>query len=170
MIKIKKSFLPSILTIVSCLSLALSYFFLQPRISNIVPFIREIRLSGFIKNTIKNNHISAQEFWKLREFYSPGTISISKPDLSFISDKIISKETLIDNKILFDSLFPKLDGWKIIFIKPNELITTKNNETLIFFIKSISEMSQANGFFDYKDKDKKLLENKNWYVVTKIQK
>jgi hypothetical protein len=31
-------------------------------------------------------------------------------------------------------------------------------------------MAQANGFFDYKDIDKKLLENKNWYVVTEIQK
>ncbi len=27
-------------------------------------------------------------------------------------------------------------------------------------------MVQANGFFDNVDKDKKLLENKNWYVVS----
>lgn len=50
------------------------------------------------------------------------------------------------------------------------MIVTKGNETRIYFIKSISEMKKANGFFDYKDKDAKMLENKNWYVVTKIQK
>lgn len=40
----------------------------------------------------------------------------------------------------------------------------------LFFIKPISEMSITNGFFDYKDKDKDLLEKKAWFVATKISK
>lgn len=52
----------------------------------------------------------------------------------------------------------------------NELIASSGKTTYIYFIKPISEMSKANGFFDYKDQDKKLLETKNWYVETKILK
>ena len=54
--------------------------------------------------------------------------------------------------------------------KTNELIATSGNDTIIYFIKPISEMAQANGFFDYKDKDKKFLTGKYWYVYTIISK
>ena len=146
------------------------YFLLQPRVSNTIPFIRKLQLTTFIKNTIKNNSISAQEFWQLREFYSPGVIQVDKPNLTFTSNKITSHETLIDKAITLQSLLPKSSNWHVLYQKTNELIATSGNETFIYFIKPISEMVKANGFFDYKDKDKKLLENKSWYVVTKIQK
>lgn len=135
-----------------------------------IPSIREYRLSTFIKNTIKNKGISAQEFWQLREFYSPGIIQLNKPNLTFISNKIISHEALVDKKITLQALLPKMNNWHIVYKKTNELIATSGNDTVIYFIKPISEMTQANGFFDYKDKDKKLLENKNWYVTSKISK
>lgn len=138
--------------------------------SNRLPIIREYRLNTFIKNTVKNNAISPQEFWQLREFYSPGAIHLNKPNLTFTSNKVVSHETLVDKKIALEHLLPKLNGWNILYRKTNELIATNGSDTLIYFIKPISEMAQANGFFDYKDKDEKLLINKNWYVITKIKK
>lgn len=134
------------------------------------PFIQKYRLSSFIKNTVKNKTISAQEFWQLREFYSPGVIQFNKRNLIFTSNKITSHESLIDKKITLDSLISPKKSWHILYKNTNELIATSGTDTLIYFIKPVSEMAQANGFFDYKDKDKKLLENKNWYVETKIIK
>jgi len=135
-----------------------------------VPFIRTLRLSSFIKNTIKNNSISVQEFWQLREFYSPGVIQLDKPNLTFTSNRVVSHETLIDKNLTLESLLPQSNNWHIMYKKTNELIATSGNDTIIYFIKPISEMAQANGFFDYKDKDKKFLTGKYWYVYTIISK
>lgn len=159
-----------ILSIVSLFIVFSLYFLLQPRLSNIFPFIREYRLTTFIKNTIKNNTISSQEFWQLREFYSLGIIQFNKPNLTFTSNKIESKETIINKNVILQTLLPSQDNWKILYRNKNELIATKGKETFVYFIKPISEMAQANGFFDYKDKDKKLLQDKNWYVATTIVK
>ena len=159
-----------ILLIVSLFVVVLLYFFLQPRISNNIPFIRNERLNTFINNSIKNNHISPEEFWQLREFYSPGYVTIARPHLTFSADKISSQETIIDSKIPLKSLLPTKQNWHILYENTNEMIASKDNKIYIYFIKPISEMSKANGFFDYKDKDKKLLENKNWYGETMIQK
>jgi len=106
----------------------------------------------------------------LREFYSPGVIQFNKPNLTFTSDRVVSHETLIDKNLLLESLLPQSYNWHIVYKKTNELIATSGEDSLIYFIKPISEMVQANGLFDYKDKDKRLLENKSWYVITKIHK
>lgn len=170
MVKIKKFFFSNIWLIVSCFSLLFGYFLLQPRVSNILPFIAELRLSTFIRNTIKNNYIPTQEFWQLREFYSSGIIQFNKPNLTFASDKVISHETLIGKNLTLESLLPKLNNWRIIYKNTNELIAASGKDTLIYFIKPISEMTRANAYFDNKDTDELLLKDKNWYVVTTIKK
>ena len=170
MTKTKKLPRLNIWIIVSCLSLLGAYFLLQPRFSNMIPFIRQSRLNTFIQNTIKNNSISPQGFWQLREFYSPGSIQFNKPSLTFTSDRIISHETLIDKNIVLETILPKKENWHILFKKENELIASKNNTLFIYFIKPTSEMIKANAYFDNKDKDEKFLKNKNWYVVTEIQR
>lgn len=170
MTKIKTFFFPNIWIIVSCLSLLLAYLLLQPRISNIIPFVREYRLSSFISHSKKNNSISAQEFWQLREFYSPGVILLNKPKLLFTSSKITSQETLIDKKITLDEMLPKESDQQILYKNGNEQISTDESAIYVYFIKPTTDMVQANGFFDYKDKDKKLLEGKSWYVSAIIQK
>ena len=104
----------------------------------------------------------------MREFYSPGVIQFKRPNLTFTSSRILSRETLVDKNTTLQSLIPSLIGEKIIYKKESELITSKGNITHIYFVKPISEMATANGFFDYTDKDKKLLEDKNWYVSTMI--
>ena len=158
-----------IFLIVSLFLVSISYFLLQPRASGIFPFIREYRLKAFIENTVKNHHISAQEFWELREFYYPGTIRFNKPNLLFISDKITSHETLVNKNTAFIDLIPKSIKGNVLYEDADELIVSEEDTTVIYFIKPISEMASANGFFDYRDKDKKLLENKKWYVVTQIK-
>ena len=167
--KTKKFPLLNIWIIVSCLSLLGSYFLLQPRFSNIIPFVRHSRLNTFIQNTIRNNFISPQEFWQLREFYSPGNIQFNKPNLTFSSSKIVSRETLIDTIIPLQSLLPKKESWHVLYKNTNELIATKENMTFIYFVKPPSEMIKANAYFDDVDTDEKLLKSKNWYVVTQIQ-
>lgn len=158
-----------IILIVSLFLVSISYFLLQPRVSGVFPFIRQYRLAQFIKNTIKNKHISPQEFWQLREFYSPGVITFKKPDLLFKSARIYSHETILGKNVKLSSLVPKNKRNNVIYENENELISTQDDLTTIYFIKPITEMATANGFFDYRDKDKKLLENKNWYVVTQIK-
>lgn len=170
MIRTKKFFFSNIWIIVSCFGLLVSYFLFQPRVSNRIPFVREYKLSNFIRNTVKNDGIPVQEFWQLREFYSPGLIQFNKPNLIFTSNKIASHETLISNNIALKSILPKLTNWHILYKNTNELIAASGNETLIYFIKPILEMTQANAYFDNKDTDEPLLKNKNWYVVTHIQK
>lgn len=158
------------LSIVSLFFVVVFYLLLQPRVSNLTPFIRNVRLTTFIKDTVRNNSISAQEFWQLREFYSPGVIQFNNRNIVFTSNKITSFEALVATSISLQSLLPEHDKWRVVFQKKNELIATYGDETYIYFIKPISEMAQANGFFDYKDKDKKLLQGKNWYVETIIKK
>jgi len=135
-----------------------------------VPFIREYRLSSFIKNTINNKNISAQEFWELREFYADGVIKLNRPLTTFTSSRIVSTETLVNVDETLKNIVKRDKDWNILFENDSNLIAQKNSKTVIYFIKPISEMSKANGFFDYKDKDKKILENKKWYVFTKISK
>lgn len=168
--KTKKFSRLNIWIIVSCLSLLGSYFLLQPRFSNMIPFVRHSRLSAFIQNTIKNNSISPQEFWQLREFYSPGNIQFNKPNLTFTSNKIESHETLIDTNITLQSLLPKEENWHVLYKNTNEFIATKGNMTFIYFIKPSSEMIKANAYFDNVEEDSQLLKTRNWLVVTEIQK
>ena len=171
MMKMKKFFLRNMVIIVSCFSILLGYFLLQPHMSSCIPFVRELRLSSFLNHTIKNNAISTQEFWQLREFYSPGVIQFIKPNLTFTSDRILSHETLINNNVSLEDLLPRSSHLQhIVYRKKNELIVTSNNDIFVYFIKPISEMIKANAYFDNKDTDEKLLKNKNWYVVTRIKK
>lgn len=160
----------NILIIVSLFLVLIAYLFLQPHISNVLPFIRQHRLNSLINNSIKNKAISAQEFWEFREFYAPGTIKIDRPSMTFKSNRITSIETLVNSKSTLKAFVKRSDKWNILFENETNLIAQEDSSTYIYFIKPISEMSRANGFFDYKDKDKKMLENKKWYVYTKVSK
>jgi len=155
-----------------------------------IPFVREYRLSAFISNTIKAHHISAQEFWQLREFYSPGLGVLNKegvktsdysinypfqlnnvgnPFFVYSSKHIQSSEYMVDAslnplKILNDK------AWKTMFKTNNEYIFSNKNTTLIIFIKPVAEMKQANGFIAYGDQDKEFVKNKEWLVVSILKK
>lgn len=127
-------------------------------------------MKSFIKNTLKNNIISAKEFWQLREFYSPGIITFDNKILEYKSQKVTSREILVKKTDYLQTHVQPTKDYQIIFQRKNELITKKDGVTFIYFIKPISEMRTANGFFDYEDKDKALLRDKMWLVVAQFSK
>lgn len=133
----------------------------HPTLSSVLfPWKRQLSLNSYINKIQKTQTLDGQEFWKWRESYYPGSITFQKiasantPHTVFTSKYISSYEYLVDSNTM-----------------GNKISINKNkNNTDIVFIKPLSEMKRANGFFDYKDKDKKLLEGKFWLVVTSIDK
>lgn len=131
-------------------------------------------ITSFLESTKKQNTINPQEFWLLREFYSPGLLIINKdatakPFLIFTSNKIKSYESLVA-KYNINRKWPPVNlvGKRVDYLTESELIYRENNMMRIIFLKPISQMITANAVYDYKDKDKKLLEDKLWYVDTSI--
>lgn len=174
--------IPTILPwIVFVFFICLLFTLLHPRISVLIyPHIRQQKLNAFISAIKLTDSVSSQEFWQFREFYYPGKIRVDRnglKDHTFYSPPPLT--------------YPKqLLSFKSKYIESNEFIIEKNTSQMsalfaegktyrlveypdrfeLFFIKPISEMSITNGFFDYKDKDKDLLEKKAWFVATKISK
>lgn len=139
----------------------LTILLLHPTLSAILfPWKRAKSLNTFIDKVQKTHNLDPQEFWKWRESYYPGSITFTKvasantPHTVYRSKYITSYEYVVDTNTMGDKIYIK-----------------RNKDTAdIVFIKPISEMKRANGFFDYNDKDKKLLEGKYWLVVTIINK
>jgi len=146
---------------------------------------------SFISKTQSNGSINPQEFWKFREFYSPGYFrlrdqGLQNSDINSALDEI----ELNPKNIIYTSLFRakhtvSLDGLteaksleeifdinsfqNVIFQNKNTIIFTNNyGDKFMIFLLPISEMKKANGFFEYDGKDKNLLENKSWFNITKI--
>lgn len=168
---------------------------LSPKISSFLyPFKRGFLLDSFLSDTQAHKTIDPQKFWQFRDFYYPGIINFDKrglrnldsfslvedspinlgkqtaPFLHYSSKLIESYEMLVTNATSPMFSLNTTKNWNILYQNVDEMIISNDKEILIVFVKPASEMVKANGFFDYKDKDKKLLENKSWYVVTKIQK
>lgn len=143
-------------------------------------------LSHFIAKIDKTEYLNAREFWQFREFYYPGALTVQKSGIQdassptlplalepylftvFRSSKISSYEYLVTKNAL-NLVVPNNTEWKT-FTKGSVAYRNSEDSVDLVFIKPISEMVQANGFLDYKDKDKKLLEGKYWMVVTNIKK
>ena len=174
------------------------YILLQPSLrSSFHSFLRPQSLEHLISESKNNGHIPAQLFWEVRERYAPGTIVFEREGidkgtilenpirsdlisitqehylfLTFESQEWKSYEMLTDLNDLTSmsaSLTPLCQT--VIFQTDTDLIClTPQKEVLTAFIKSIEEMKQANGFFDYNKHDTQLLENKNWLVLSVITK
>jgi hypothetical protein len=175
------------------------FVILSPKISSqLFSFKREAVLNEFIDSTKRNGKIDPQEYWKFREFYSPGYFTFSRDgiekelisktkekigisykengiDLTFLvfsSPRVNSLDmlTTLDNlnTIINESKLSKND---IIFANENCLIYKESPKIIkITFLLSVSDMKNANGFFDYNDKDKELVGVKNWYNTTTISR
>ena len=153
----------------------LLFFLINPKYSPIfLPLKRTKMITSFLESTEKQSTINPQEFWSLREFYSPGLLMInkdatSKPFLIFTSDKIKSYESLVA-KYNINRKWPpvNLEGKRVDYLTESELIYRENNMMRIIFLKPISQMITANAVYDYKDKDKIFLEKKLWFVDSTI--
>lgn len=175
--------------------ITVAFIIFSPRASSLLlPAKRDVTFNNFLENSKKNGQINPQEFWKFREFYSPGYFKLmnqglEKAEIETALQNIGIEPKKIDN---YSSLFVSrhsisLDGLtkedslsstvsinmfqNILFKNKNSVIfKNKNGETFIIFLLPVSEMKKANGFFDYEGKDKNLLENKNWFSLTKIDR
>lgn len=130
-------------------------------------------VSSFIASTKKQGEINPREFWALREFYAPGIITVNKtatatPFLVFRSGKITSYESLVPAAAAQAKVALAIPGNEVYFRSNTEAIYRENGAVHIIFLKPINEMVTANSVYDYKDKDKKFLEGKMWFVNTVI--
>lgn len=177
--------------------LLISFLLFVPKVvSTLFPFKREMILQNFLQATQQAKTISPQQFWQFREFYSPGFYTfnrngieirtvrtaenkiglhiVTNPDtitfLTFTSPHLVSIEALVTTDTLARVVnIESIQKASIVLAMPNETIVkdTKGN-TYIIFLKSISAMKTANGFFNYTDADKSLVEGKYLLDITML--
>ncbi len=185
------------LVIVFILVISLFLIF-SPKISSeLFAFKRQAILNDFLSNTKSSGKIDPQKYWEFREFYSPGSFIFSRTGLpenkiSYLDKKLdfaynkkaiddyflyfstpgLSSLDMLTKKtglnLLIDS--NKVSANQIIFKNENSIIYKKDKQDLvIIFLLSNSEMQKANGFFDYKDKDKTITQGENWFNMTIVK-
>ena len=171
---------------------------LSPKISSILfPFKRQGILNDFIRITKNNGRIDAQAYWKFREFYSPGYFTFSRSGLNdsvtknaekkigisydqkmtslnllfYSSSRLYSLDMLTKQSSLEKIFDPKsIKKENILFKGRDGLIYRDGPEIIkIVFLINNHEMKKANGFFDYQEKDRNLVEGKNWLNITYIK-
>jgi len=173
------------------------FIVLSPKISSLLlPFKRQAILNEFISKTKTEGAISPQEYWQFREFYSPGYFNFSRDGIAkylaknsarqigieynekkigliyslFSSSRLISLDMLTKqsslNKIIDQKQFQK---GKVLFVNNNSVIYQESPKIIkIVFLLDNSDMQNANGFFDYQDKDKKITQGENWFNITSV--
>ena len=177
---------------------ALLFVSLSPKISSeLFAFKRQAVLNDFLNNTKTSGKIDPQKYWEFREFYSPGSFVFSRLGLpediiSYLDKKlnVTYNKNAIDDYFLYFSTFRlssldmltkktslnllidsnNLNSRDIIFKNDNSVIYKKDKQDLvIIFLLSNSDMQKANGFFDYKDKDKAITQGENWFNITIVK-
>lgn len=172
-----------------------SFLIFTPKVASMLfPLKRQMILQTFISSTKQSNKIDPQKFWEFREFYSPGYFNfnrngltntqikteesktgilvnmkyVSRIFLTFTSPHLNSFEALVTTAKLSDVIDTAMLGSKETIFSNNSTLIYKDSEerTHIIFLKPLSEMQRANGFFNYNDTDKSLVEGKNWLEVT----
>jgi len=153
-------------------------------------------VAQLLNDTIKNKTINPQIFWMAREFSSPGnffferdginTLKAQKtlqtlgvnmnvnslyPFLIFSSPTWNSIEFLTKGIMLTDIVPETMSSCQeMMFEQKNEFICKRQDGiVLVVFLKPFNEMKQANAFFDVAGRDGKIVEGKNWLVVSTVQ-
>lgn len=169
-----------------------SFVLFVPKISSdLFPFKRQLLWNTFLTQTKKEQQLDARHFWELREFYSSGYFTrhltaspqeiatASKPFgniqttnlttlIQFTSAQITSIDSLTTASQLSQILVP-FPKEHIVYQDKNAVIYEQDSKhVIISFVRSNEEMRKTNGFYDYADKDKKLVENKYWFNITRI--
>lgn len=173
------------------------FVFTQPKLSAyLFPFKRQAMWKEFKQTVVATHAIDGQTFWKFREFYYPGSFTFepngfgkeltaqkakelsitllpqatASAFLIYESGKLNSFEALVNPGDLAATV--KDDG----FVRPAEesfdgsyTMYVSGKKARILFIKPVSEMVKANGYFDMKNKqDAARIEGKYWLSVSEI--
>ena len=173
--------------------ITICFVIFTPRVSSLIfSQKRDMTYNSFVSKTQNNQKLDPQEFWKFREFYSPGYFELKDQGLENSDvQSAVDEIGLTPKGVTYTSLFRakhsiSLDGItesnsldeiidtksleNITFQNENSVILTNNmNQKIIIFLLPVSEMKKANGFFEYDGKDKELLENKNWFNITMLK-
>lgn len=177
--------------------IVISFLILTPKVASMLfPQKRQMVLQSFISSTKQTNKIDPQKFWEFREFYSPGYFTFNRNGLTNTQIKTVENKTGISvdmnnvSRIFLSFTSPHLNSYEALVsaVKLSDVVNVQtlgsketifsNNNTLIYkdstkrthiiFLKPLSEMERANGFFNYNDTDKSIVQGKNWLEVTTL--
>jgi hypothetical protein len=176
--------------------LVTGFIIFQPRLSSFLfPMKRAILWNSFYQEIIKSKKLPLRSFWIFREFYYPGYfvfqpyklssdeantalsilgISTKKnayfyPFLSYHSGKIISLEALVTSNNLSKLIRVKMNVFHPLLQNKSTLVFyPEKNKVLIIFIRSLDQMKQTNGFFNYNGRHKEIVEGKQWFSASII--
>lgn len=189
-----KFFLSIILLIIV---LSLGFIILSPKISSrVIQAKRDVLWDKFYDQNIESGLVDGKRFWEFREFYSPGSFVFKKEGLSgkeitgsiysdeiaqfnfkkdyfflhYKSEKIESIEGLTNINSI-ERLLNKYSFFKKRIINRGSnfvLIDGSNKRYMLLALLKNDELKKANGFFDYTEEDKELVNGKNWLVLAFI--
>lgn len=164
---------------------------MQPRVD--VAGSNNRKFQEYKKSLERDLTVEPQQFWEIREFYGKGDILFSKDSLD--KDKVRSalhnigislKDPAAKPFMLYvsprwitiDSFVSSTDIIKLVDLQDQKITkgtTTNiyiddqdNKKIVLLFVKPISELEKANGYFDYKQWDKELLKDKYWLSASVI--
>lgn len=176
--------------------LILCFILLTPGISSsVLPLRRDNLIKEFTLQLVQKRLLDPQEYWKFREFYSPGYFDYNKKGLSdslrsqfittigiptslssgsvfliYHSPKLSSVDLLVNKQDLRTIMNPNFTPKHVIYQDTSTLMYEEQESYKLIFIKPITQMRTAVGFFDYDAGDKNLLDGKAWLNLTEIKK
>ncbi len=162
----------------------LSFLLLSSKTSSsLLSPIRQESWAEYYKK-IEADGINPRTFWEFREFFSNGSLQFSPsgltrnqsqkaietlrvmytphqqdvPVLLFTSAKIVSIDILTRADKLNEIIGIPSD---VLRYTNNELLYRDGKDIIIIFLKTVSDLKQVNGYFDYNGTDKGILEEKH---------
>jgi len=183
------------LSVIAFLTLLfISYLLLSPHIASYLnPLYRKTLWNNFRNKLLVHKEVLPTEFWQFRDFYYPGTIEVNTfglnknkvntilrlfplnfinkqdiyPFLIYSSNKITSVEYLVRSDTLSELM--QIDKQSKTFLNSQHIFFIETDKkAYLYFVKPVSDLLTANGYFDYKKRDKELLKDKYWLVLTII--
>lgn len=153
----------SVFFIITATFIFILYLLLQPKIlPKVFNICNDALLNDFIAKTEKTKKVDVQDFWKMREYYCPGSLTFDKtknPFLVYTCKWLKSEEYLISEE------------QKNAFSPKEQVRISKDSKIIhIVFAVPASEMKKAIGYFDYNEKDKDLVKDRRWLDITFISR
>lgn len=160
---------------------------------------KQSSLTAFVQHINDEQKFDLAAYWKFREFYSPGSFSFNPEIVDAQQTFRFTALPHYDNDFLYyhspdmysvDTITSSSSGdWErgriakikasvqnqndIVFSDDTTLLYYKSPQTLeLYLIRPTPFLYRVNGFFDYTDEEKRLLQYKQWqhYAVINLPK